>query len=76
MHKALTWLEQSELQEKVRLEHHHCLRMKREGWQWQEQRLDTEEEKNREQIPKSPENAGQVQWYCGKSEGTSDQQSC
>ena len=76
MHNALTWLEQSELQEKVHLEHHHCLRMKQEGWQQQEQRLGTEEEKSQEQIPGSPKNTGQVLWHCGKSEGTSDQQSC
>ena len=76
MHKALTWLEQSELQEKAHLEHQHCLRMKQEGWQRQEQRLGTEEVKSREQMPQSPGDTGQVLWHCKKSEGTSDQQNC
>ena len=55
MHKALTWLEQSELQEKVHLEHQHCLKMKQEGWQRQEQKLGTEEVKSQEQHPKAQE---------------------
>ena len=76
MHKALIWLEQSELQEKVCLEHQHSLRMKQEGWQRQEQKLGTEEAKSQEQILQSPGDTGQVLWHCRKSEGTSDQQSC
>ena len=68
MHKALTWLEQSKLQEKVRLEHRHCLRLKREGWQRQEQKLGTEEVKSQEQTLQSPGDTDQVLWYCEKSE--------
>ena len=57
-------VEQSKLQEKVRLGHHHCLGIKQEGWQQQEQMLDAEEVKSREQMPQSPEDTGQVPWYC------------
>ena len=76
MHKVLTWLERSELQEKVCLKHQHCLRMKQEGWQRQEQKLGAEEVKSQEQTPQSPGDTGQVLWHCEKSEGTSDQQNC
>ena len=76
MYKALIWLEQSELQEKVHPEHQHCLRMKQEGWQGQEQKLGTEETKSQEQILQSPGDTGQVLWHCKKSEGTNDQQNC
>ena len=76
MHKALTWLEQSELQEKVCLEHQHCLKMKQEGWQQHEQGLGAEEVKSREQTPQNPEDTGQVLWHCETSEDTSNQQTC
>ena len=76
MHKVLIWLEQSELQEKVCLEQQHCLRMKREGWKGQEQKLGAEEAKNQEQTLQSPGDTGQVLWHCEKSEATSEQQNC
>ena len=76
MHKVLTWLEQSKLQEKVHLEHQHCLRMKREGWQRQEQKLGTEEVKSQEQTLQNPGDTGQILQHCEKSEGTSNQQNC
>ena len=76
MHKALTWLGQSELQERVHLKHQHCLKMKQEGWQWPEQRLDAEEVKNREQMPRNPGDTGQVLLHCETSGDTRDQQNC
>ena len=74
-YKVLIWLEQGEPQGKVHLEYPHCPGMKQKGWQWQEQRLDTEEEKSQEQMLQSPEDTDQVLWHCRKSEGTNGQQS-
>ena len=51
-------------------------KMKQESWEWQEQRLGTEEVKSQEQVPQNPEDTGQVPWHCETSEGTSDQQTC